>query len=220
MQKNILIDYYHEMAQKNSFSVNNNGIFKITDLPFKVSESNKMLIEYHYYKHHQGYINSLNAKLKDDSRSIFEIGFHNEKSLTHLPKDKETFFAAQIWNHDLFWNTIDLSDDPLNKVSEKVLKMFNCKSEVELCELFTETAMSHIGSGWIFITFENDKINFINTDNADMPSSHYALGVIDIWEHAFYPQFANDKASYIKFIWRRIKWDFIESNINLIKNHK
>ena len=175
-------------------------------------------MEIHHSKHHAGYTNKLNAALEKhpdlDSMSI-------EKLLTGLddvPEDIRTAVrnnGGGFYNHSLYWEV--MAPGGASKPSEELSKMINqtFSSLEELQELFSKEAVDRFGSGWAWLVSDANKdLEILSTSNQDSPIS---LGLtpilgIDVWEHAYYLNYQNNRAEYVKAWWDIINWDVVSQN--------
>ena len=82
---------------------------------------------------------------------------------------------------------------------------------------FIEKGVSHFGSGWLWIIFNNEKLDIITTHDAIIPYKQKILGVIDLWEHAYYLKYQNDREKYLKKWLELINWDFVNETLESYK---
>lgn len=173
-------------------------------------------IEFHYGKHHRGYVDTLNKLI---SKTEFE-GLSLEEIIqrTRGKADNSAIFnnAAQAWNHAFYWQCMKPAGggDP-SKPLKKIIK--DSFRSVDTCKKDLATAAtSQFGSGWAWLVLEKEKIRIVKTGNADTPLARgiKPLYVIDVWEHAYYLDYQNRRADYVEAVLETlINWDFIESNI-------
>lgn len=166
--------------------------------------------DYHYGKHHAAYVDNLNKMVKDtefESASLEDIMLKAKGPLYNN--------AAQHWNHSFFWNCMRPKQDPA--LDEGFMLLIN-KSFGSLGELkirFTQEARSLFGSGWVWLVDNGDEgLSVMPTSNAANPltSGKKPLLVIDVWEHAYYIDYRNQRAEYIEAFWPLINWDFVMRN--------
>lgn len=168
-------------------------------------------IEYHYGKHHNSYVKKLNELIKDSKYN------HMPLEEIILSSDGKVFNnAAQIWNHTFFWNCMSPQGggEPTGKVAEMINKKWGSfdKFKTE----FKESATGNFGSGWTWLV-QNDKgdIDIFNTSNADTPKAHKlrALMTLDVWEHAYYIDYRNERPKFVDAFWNVVNWDFVNNNL-------
>ncbi len=189
----------------------------------------KETISYHYGKHHRGYVDNLNKlvegtayadmKLEDIIREAGQDfprdGRGTALGTQYCPGNGSPLFvnAAQVYNHNLYWESLR-PDEPVGSgMSEAASSYINeyWGSIDRLKSAVTRTATKLFGSGWVWICKHEDNSPFVRaTHDAGTPLDDplvTPLLVIDVWEHAYYLQYKNDRAKYIEQIWPVINWD-------------
>lgn len=169
-------------------------------------------IEYHWGKHHATYVANLNKLIKG---TAFE-----EKALEEIVKTapKGGIFnnAAQHYNHSFFWQCLTPNGGgrPEGSLLAAIEKDFG--SFDAFVEKFSADAAANFGSGWTWLVKGADgKLAVFNTSNADTPIAHglTPLLTIDVWEHAYYIDYRNARAGFIKaFFDKLVNWKFVEKN--------
>lgn len=167
-------------------------------------------LEFHYGKHHQGYVNKLNTLIGGTELA--------DETLENLIKNKSGGIfnnAAQIWNHNFYWHCLTPSSDqkPEGKSSEAINEEFGSFDEFK--KLFKERAASNFGSGWTWLVKNEDgSLEIVNTGNAENPMTkdQNPLLTIDVWEHAYYVDYRNERGAYIDNFWNIVNWTFVEKN--------
>ena len=185
----------------------------------------KETISYHYGKHHQGYVDNLNKLVKGtayEDMSLEEIIL--ESVLDKAPNGSDfcdgrgsPLFnnAAQVYNHNLYWESFR-PDEPVGTgMTEKTESMINKYwGTVDRLKMSIKTtATKHFGSGWLFVCKHEDDSPFLQATHdagtALIDPLVTPLLVIDLWEHAYYLQYKNDRSDYIDQIWSILNWDKI-----------
>jgi len=180
-----------------------------------------LTMEIHYTKHHQGYVDKLNSALE-------KYSFLQEKSLEELlsfldqvPEDIRKIVqnnGGGHYNHSLFWQWLTPQNDKNNKPNEKLLQLINRDFEnfENFKKIFSETAISHFGSGWAWLALDssgNLKIfSMPNQDNPIMIGMKPVLG-LDVWEHAYYLKYQNRRAEYVENWWHIVNWQKVVIDI-------
>jgi len=196
-------------------------MFTLPSLPFAPSALEPHIsartLEFHYGKHYQAYVDNLNkliAGTELEAKSLEEIII-----VTFNQPDKAAIFnnAAQAYNHNFYWQS--LSSDS-SKPSLELVAMINTSFGTwdAFVEQFTTLALSQFGSGWAWLIMGEGKLKIIKTANADTPIAHgqKPLLVVDVWEHAYYLDYQNRRADYIKNILTiLLNWNFAEKNLAL-----
>ena len=170
----------------------------------------KETLEYHYGKHHQAYVNNLNNLTKDNE-------FANMPLEDIIMKASGGIFnnAAQVWNHTFYWNcmTPNSTNEPAGKLADAINKKFGSFDEFK--KLFSQSATTLFGSGWAWLAKNNDgELEIMNTGNAGLPmkDGKHALLTCDVWEHAYYIDYRNVRATYVENFWKLVNWDFVAEN--------
>ncbi len=167
-------------------------------------------IRYHYGKHHQGYVNKLNA--------LIEGSEFDEMTLPEIVAQSDgTIFnnAAQAWNHEFYWNC--MTPDPIppsSKMQALIERDFGSFDAFK--ETFLSKASTLFGSGWCWLELDTtEQMIITQRSNADTPIAHRhkALLCCDVWEHAYYIDYRNERARYLERWFETIDWRFVASNI-------
>jgi len=172
----------------------------------------KETIDYHYGKHHAGYVTKLNPQLApDDPRDV-------EKAMLKFKKTDQKKFnlAAQIWNHTFYWNSMKPGGGgkPTGKVAAAIEKSFGNAKNFE--DQFTTTAQNLFGSGWAWLVKDKSgELKIVGTSNAECPlvDGQTPLITCDVWEHAYYVDRRHDRAKYIEAWWKLVNWEFANKNL-------
>jgi Fe-Mn family superoxide dismutase len=168
-------------------------------------------LEYHYGKHHQGYVNKLNGMLEGSDAA--------GKSLEDIIKTSDGGMfnnAAQIWNHTFYWNSLSPNGggDPTGKLADALTKAFGSVDAFR--EKFSTAAAGNFGSGWTWLVQRTDgSLAIVNTANAATPvtGDDKPLLTIDVWEHAYYIDYRNARPKYVEAFWNLVNWDFAAANM-------
>ena len=173
-------------------------------------------MELHYTKHHQTYIDNLNAALKDypalQNKPLEDL----LKDLNALPEAIRTAVrnnGGGHYNHSLFWEymTAKSPGEPTGKVKEAIEKKFVSFDAFK--EQFNAAAKSRFGSGWAWLSFDaKGDLVITSTANQDTPISEGMEPVLglDVWEHAYYLKYQNRRVDYIQAWWHVVNWDKVE----------
>ena len=192
--------------------------FTLMDLPYDRAALEPHMsgntLDYHYGKHHQTYVNKLNGmvegskyegmSLEDVVRASAEAGdagvFNN---------------AAQVVNHDFLWHSLSpdgggAPDGDLGAAIDAAFGSFD-----EFRSAFAAAAAGQFGSGWAWLVAEGGSVKIVTTGNADNPmlNGQTPLITLDVWEHAYYLDFQNDRPGYVQtFLDHLANWDFAAQN--------
>jgi len=168
-------------------------------------------MEIHYTKHHQAYVDKLNAGLEKYPALFERTPEELVAGLNALDVDDATKAAIKnngggVVNHNFFWQVMD----PKNKPDEKLIANINSAfgSVDEFKKKFTDAALGRFGSGWAWLVRDaNGKLDVYSTANQDSPLSqgHTPIITLDVWEHAYYLKYQNRRAEYIENWWEVLK---------------
>jgi Fe-Mn family superoxide dismutase len=173
-------------------------------------------LSFHYGKHHQTYVNNT---LKMIAGTEFEKSTLEEIiKKTSGKADQAGLFnnAAQVFNHTFYWNSMKPGGggQPAGRIAEMIRESFG--SYTKFAEAFSNAAATQFGSGWAWLVQDGGKLQVLKTANADTPIALalQPLITIDVWEHAYYLDYQNRRADYIKaFIETLLNWDFAARNM-------
>ena len=194
--------------------------FQLPDLPFARDALGPHMsaetLDFHYGKHHKAYVEKTNGMLGDkglEGASLIEV-----IEAAHRSRDKGLFNnSAQIWNHSFFWQCLapEGSASPSGKLKERIDSDFG-DTEALLEQLEKESA-GHFASGWGWLILNNGKLEVTSLHDADTPLVHgmTPLLTVDVWEHAYYIDYRNERPRYLKSVLRNIiNWDFVAQNLD------
>jgi superoxide dismutase, Fe-Mn family len=173
-------------------------------------------ISFHYGKHHQAYVNNTNKMISGTEFEKLTIEEIIKKTAGRPDQNALFNNAAQVFNHNFYWNSMKPGGggEPKGKIAGKINQSFG--SYAKFSEAFSGAASTQFGSGWAWLVQNGDNLQVLKTSNADTPitASAKPLIVIDVWEHAYYLDYQNRRADYIKaFLDKLLNWDFAESNL-------
>lgn len=132
-------------------------------------------------------------------------------------KDKKIYNnAAQHWNHSFYWQCIS----PFKSLpSGEFLKRIETKwgNIDNLTKDLLDNAIANFGSGWTWLVKKEKQLSIINTSNAESPLNQgfQPILTIDVWEHAYYVDYRNNRLKYLESIGRLLNWKFAEANFKL-----
>ncbi|KAF2486569.1 manganese superoxide dismutase [Neohortaea acidophila] len=182
-------------------------------------------MEIHHSRHHQTYVNNLNAALKDHELSSLSID-DLVTQLDKVPADKKVAVRNQGGghaNHSFFWKNLKhgttLSGDLETAIKTAFGSVDAFKAE------FEKAATSVFGSGWAWLVLQNGQLKVVKTSNQDSPlmgeaisgASGYPIIGLDVWEHAYYLKYQNKRPDYIKAFWNVVNWDYASERFSQAK---
>lgn len=175
-------------------------------------------LRYHHEKHHAGYVSKLNDLILGTD--------YESKSLIEIIKDADGAIfnnAAQVYNHDFYWmNLSSKTTTPSEPLDSIITAQFASMEEFK--NAFIQKGLSQFGSGWVWLCIdEKGELSILSTSNADNPIllGLAPLMVCDVWEHAYYIDYRNMRADYMKAWFKLINWEYVSLNYaNFEKYHK
>jgi Fe-Mn family superoxide dismutase len=181
-------------------------------------------MEIHYGKHHQTYVNNLNAALEGHA----ELADKSlEDLLTHLDELPEAIQTAVRnnggghFNHSFFWETLTAPKEnnlPTGKLAEAIDQTFGDFDKFQ--EEFAKAATGRFGSGWAWLVLDEDKLAITSTPNQDNPISEGKTSLVglDVWEHAYYLNYQNRRPEYVTNFFKIIDWDTVSEKYEAALN--
>lgn len=179
----------------------------------------KKMLECHWGEHHRGHLEALNRHL---SRNDVLYGYTMDElvKVTYNYGNPCLQFndAAQVWNHDFFWESMQPGggDSPQLGLLKQIEKDFG--SFTDFKEKFIEAASTFFGSGWVWLVLKRNekRLEVVKTSNAITPIvwDDIPLLCLDMWEHAYYLDYQNDKATYANvFMDHLVSWHVVTLRI-------
>ena len=166
--------------------------------------------DYHYGKHLQTYIDTLNKLIEG-------TGYENMSMEEIIMKADGPVYnnAAQAWNHTLFFLTLTPAKKTMpEKLSSLIRRDFG--SEEQFRDQFIAKATTQFGSGWGWLSVDKEGKLVITTEsNAGNPmrAGLRPIMTLDVWEHAYYIDYRNRRADYLKAVWEHIDWDKVAERL-------
>jgi Fe-Mn family superoxide dismutase len=169
-------------------------------------------MEIHHSKHHQTYIDKLNAALEKHPELFEKTPEELVSQLSALQVDEATRTAIKnhgggVVNHNFFWSIMAPQKSIDEKLIEEIKTAFGSVEQFKA--KFTDTALKQFGSGWAWLVrIPGDGMEIYGTANQDSPLSkgHAPLIAIDVWEHAYYLKYQNRRQEYIDSWWNVLKF--------------
>ncbi len=175
-------------------------------------------MELHHSKHHQAYVDKLNAAVEGTQwadKSIEEI----LQSLDSLPDTIQTSVrnnGGGHWNHSFFWSIMkpDTEGSPTGDLASLIDRDFG---DFETFKTkFSEAGVGRFGSGWAWLILNPEqKLEVLSTPNQDSPIMNGIQPIIglDVWEHAYYLKYQNRRPEYIENWWHVVDWQKADQNL-------
>ncbi len=167
-------------------------------------------MEIHYTKHHQGYIDKLNAALEKHpelkKKKVEELLLN----LNLVPEDIRMIVrnnGGGHLNHAMFWEWLSPKGGKISgEIAKAIEKQFGSFEEFK--KKFAEVAMNRFGSGWAWLVIFEGMLEILSTGNQESPllEAKTPLLGLDVWEHAYYLKYQNKRADYINAFWNIVNW--------------
>jgi len=172
-------------------------------------------LEFHYEKHHRGYLTSLNNILKDKP----QVTHKSLDDLITTQEGKIFNLAAQVWNHTFYWNSMSPhgGGEPRGRVKDMIEESW--ESFQSFRDKFSTSATRHFGSGWAWLVLnQNKKLEIVETHDAGNPLVNGMKPILccDVWEHAYYIDYRNSRDKYVEAWWSVVNWKFANENLENI----
>jgi superoxide dismutase, Fe-Mn family len=215
--------------------------FQLPPLPYPVDALEPHIdahaLEIHYAKHHAAYVSSLNKAIAEVGQFYVKWkydGYFSDgsgeivvKHLNSIPEKLRSPVRQEIiseslrsairdnagghYHHSLFWQMMKKKGggEPKGELAEAITKAF--RSFAGFKNQFTQAALAHVGSGWMWLTLDAHGLRLEALPNEDSPLSFgrpVLLG-LDLWEHSYYLQYQNRRAQYVDAWWHVVDWDFV-----------
>jgi Fe-Mn family superoxide dismutase len=188
-------------------------MFTLPDLPYPYDALEPVMsartLKFHHDKHHATYVKTLNAQLEKAGSSVdsLESVIRGARSA----KDRLLFNnAAQVWNHSFFWLAMSAKPEkPTAELSTAIDAAFGDLARLK--KTFVEEGAGHFGSGWAWLVADaQGALSVRSTHDADdtlTQSGMTPILVCDLWEHAYYLDYQNNRPDYIGSWFNTVNWD-------------
>jgi Fe-Mn family superoxide dismutase len=195
--------------------------FRLPDLPYPKTALGDFMsaetLEYHHDKHHKAYVDKTNAMLGDkglEGASLSEvIKAARERGDAPLFNN-----SAQIWNHSFYWQCLAAPDGqrPTGKLAALIEQGYG--STENLLGKLKEEAVGHFSNGWAWLVLDGGALRITSLHDADSPVAHEGMQpllTLDVWEHAYYIDYRNDRPSFAeKVLGHIVNWEFVAQNLD------
>ncbi|MGF1465698.1 MAG: superoxide dismutase [Sandaracinaceae bacterium] len=183
--------------------------FNLPELPYAqdalAPHISGRILEFHYGKHHAGYVNKLNAAVEKDS----SLAGKTLEDIIRTAQGGVFNNAAQVFNHTFYWNSMSPNGggEPTGAIADAITKSFGSFGDFK--EKFSGAAAGHFGSGWAWLAKDGDRLEIIDTHDAGtvLTMGKTPILTCDVWEHAYYLDYQNARPKYIEAWWNLVNWD-------------
>lgn len=216
------------LAQASSIVQNSAEEFTLPPLayPYDALENyiDSQTMTLHHDKHHAGYVKNLNEAIalypELKGNSVEELLLN----LDTIPKDIVTTVrnnGGGHANHTMFWSimTPDSSGEATGAISEAIDRSFGDFATFK--EEFTTAGKERFGSGWVWLVMNGDgELEITSTANQDSPliEGKYPIMGNDVWEHAYYLKYQNNRGDYLDAWWNVVNWDEVNNRFEQAKS--
>ena len=172
-------------------------------------------MEIHHGKHHQTYVNNLNAaieKAPELAKKSLDDLMRNVSTLPEAVRTPIRNNGGGHWNHSMFWQIMapKAGGEPGGKLGQAIKSTFGDFAKFR--EQFSAAGVGRFGSGWAWLINTGGKLSITSTPNQDNPlmEGQRAILGLDVWEHAYYLKYQNRRPDYIQAWWNVVNWSEIE----------
>ncbi|MBR8830794.1 MAG: Superoxide dismutase [Mn] 2 [Chroococcopsis gigantea SAG 12.99] len=197
------------------------GPFTLPPLPYGYKELEPYIDEetmrFHHDKHHAAYVNNLNVAVSKypelKTKTVEELLRSLDSLPTEIQKTVRNNGGGHL-NHSLFWQIMkpDGGGKPKGELNKAITEQFGSFEVFQT--KFNEAAGKVFGSGWAWLALSPDKkLEIITTPNQDSPllTGYKPVMGNDVWEHAYYLKYRNQRAEYLKQWWNVLNWDEVNN---------
>lgn len=200
-------------------------MFKLPPLPYNYNALepyiDEMTMQIHHGKHHQAYVDNLNAALEGHA-SILKMDVDdliiNLSKVSEEVRTKVRNNGGGHANHSMFWKLMKKGGGKLKgELAKAIDSTFGDLSSFQ--EKLNAAGVGRFGSGWAWLVVEGGKLTIMDTPNQDSPLMEGKTPIlgVDVWEHAYYLKYQNRRADYLKAWWNVVNWDEVERLFKMAK---
>ena len=176
------------------------------------------IMELHHSKHHQAYVTGANAALEAMEKARSEDNF---ATLPKLQKDLAFNLGGHV-NHSIFWKNLSPSSSaPEGDLAAAIAEYFGSFEAFK--NHFSAAAIGIQGSGWAYLAWDalgnRMIIGQLYDQQGNLAMGNIPLLMLDMWEHAFYLDYQNVKADYVKAFWNIISWEDVANRFGSVSVH-
>ncbi len=174
----------------------------------------------HHTKHHQAYVDKLNAALEKHPELHSKSARELLEGLESLPQDIKAAVrnhGGGHFNHSFFWPLLKKGVGAEGELVEEIKARFGSLDAFK--EEFSKAALGVFGSGWAWLVLDRSELKILTTPNQDSPVSKGMSPImcIDVWEHAYYLKYRNRRAEYVNSFFEIINWEQANKNFSEAK---
>lgn len=194
--------------------------FRLPDLPYAKdalgAHMSAETLEYHHDKHHRAYVDKTNERLE----ALGQGGSLSRVIRSARETGDEALFnnGAQLWNHSFFWQCLAPPEGqrPTGRLGAMIDEAFG-STDAMLAKL-AEEAVGHFSNGWAWLALDRGALRIASLHDADTPVAYDGMKpllTLDLWEHAYYIDYRNDRAAFAETVLGNIvNWAFVARNLD------
>jgi len=195
--------------------------FELPDLPYSkdalAPHMSAETLEFHHGKHHAAYVKKTNQLLEDkrmSGASLIDV-------VRSAKRDHDTKLfnvSAQLWNHSFFWQCLAPAEgqQPTGRLKQMIEDGFG--GVEPMLEKLGDEAAKHFSNGWAWLLLDRNTLKIASLHDADTPLVHdgmVPLFTLDVWEHAYYIDYRNDRPRFASTVLATIvNWEFVARNLD------
>lgn len=199
--------------------------YELPDLPYDYDEVDALVdaetMEIHHSRHHQAYVNNLNSALEEapdlQDTDLVDLLSDLESVPEEIREDVRNNGGGHA-NHSMFWEMLspEGGGEPTGEIAQAIDEGFGSFDQFQ--SEFEGAAGGVFGSGWAWlVSDDNGSVSILQTANQDSPLMEGArplLG-IDVWEHAYYLRYRNERGEYVGNLWDVVDWEAVNQRFTL-----
>ena len=204
--------------------------YTLTPLPYDYAALEPFIdvetMHLHHDKHHQTYVNNLNAAVEKFPELAAKSVEALIGDLNAVPESIRTAVrnnGGGHANHSIFWSIMGpvgasgVGGNPIGAIADQIVKDFGDFETFK--KTFNETTAKQFGSGWGWLTFEGGKLKISSTANQDSPLNQGISPILgnDVWEHAYYLKYQNKRPDYLAAWWNVVNWNEVNKRFAAVK---
>jgi Fe-Mn family superoxide dismutase len=174
-------------------------------------------MQIHHGKHHQTYVNNLNAAIEKAPELAGKSLDDLMKGIEKVPEAVRTAVrnnGGGHWNHSMFWEIMSPSGgEPTGKLADAIQDSFGGLDKFK--EQWAAAGVGRFGSGWVWLIPDGKKLTITSTPNQDNPLMEGKTPILglDVWEHAYYLKYQNRRPDYITAWWNVVNWNAVSAKL-------
>ena len=195
--------------------------FTLSPLPFGENALEPAIsartIGFHYHKHHKTYVETLNKLVEGTRYADMKLEQVVRMTANGADEKEMKIFnnAGQVWNHDFYWRSLAAKETkPEGRLAHAIERDFG--GHDALLKQLAVAGSGQFGSGWAWLVSKEGKLAIEKTGNALDPMARHinCLLALDVWEHAYYLDYQNERAKYLEAVLGKINWHFAAENLD------